>query len=128
MDTLMALKYVKKMKHKSIVITNSLESSMVREAEVTIPTYAQKEVGVASTKAFTCQLLSLANLALEVGRMEKTISNQIYKMNIGLLTKLRFLIVISELSLTTFPFQRLGLNGLIGEIDSFFEFKLNIGP
>ena len=45
MDTLMALKYVKKMKHKSIVITNSLESSMVREAEVTIPTYAQKEVG-----------------------------------------------------------------------------------
>ena len=76
------------MKHKSIVITNSLESSMVREAEVTIPTYAQKEVGVASTKAFTCQLLSLANLALEVGRMEKTISNQIYKMNIGLLTKL----------------------------------------
>lgn len=61
---------------------------MVREAEVTIPTYAQKEVGVASTKAFTCQLLSLANLALEVGRMEKTISNQIYKMNIGLLTKL----------------------------------------
>ena len=88
MDTLMALKYVKKMKHKSIVITNSLESSMVREAEVTIPTYAQKEVGVASTKAFTCQLLSLANLALEVGRMEKTISNQIYKMNIGLLTKL----------------------------------------
>ena len=88
MDTLMALKYVKKMNHKSIVITNSLESSMVREAEVTIPTYAQKEVGVASTKAFTCQLLSLANLALEVGRMEKTISNQIYKMNIGLLTKL----------------------------------------
>ena len=88
MDTLMALKYVKKMKQKSIVITNSLESSMVREAEVTIPTYAQKEVGVASTKAFTCQLLSLANLALEVGKMEKTISNQIYKMNIGLLTKL----------------------------------------
>ena len=88
MDTLMALKYVKKMNHKSIVITNSLESSMVREAEVTIPTYAQKEVGVASTKAFSCQLLSLANLALEVGRMEKTISNQIYKMNIGLLAKL----------------------------------------
>ena len=86
----MALKYVKKMKHKSIVITNSLESSMVREAEVTIPTYAQKEVGVASTKAFTCQLLSLANLALEVGKMEKTISNQIYKMNIGLLTKLPY--------------------------------------
>jgi glucosamine--fructose-6-phosphate aminotransferase (isomerizing) len=88
MDTLMALKYVKKMNHKSIVITNSLESSMVREAEVTIPTYAQKEVGVASTKAFTCQLLSLANLALEVGKMEKSITNQIYKININLLNKL----------------------------------------
>ena len=88
MDTLMALKYVKSMNHKSLVITNSLESSMVREAEVTIPTYAQKEVGVASTKAFTCQLLSLANLALEVGRMEKSISNQIYKKNINILTKL----------------------------------------
>jgi len=88
MDTLMALKYVKSMNHKSLVVTNSLESSMVREAEVTIPTYAQKEVGVASTKAFTCQLLSLANLALEVGRMEKSISNQIYKKNINILTKL----------------------------------------
>ena len=88
MDTLMALKYVKKMNHKSLVITNSLESSMVREAEVTIPTYAQKEVGVASTKAFTCQLLSLANLALEVGKMEKSITNQIYKININLLNKL----------------------------------------
>jgi len=84
----MALKYVKKMNHKSLVITNSLESSMVREAEVTIPTYAQKEVGVASTKAFTCQLLSLANLALEVGKMEKSITNQIYKININLLNKL----------------------------------------
>ena len=88
MDTLMALKYVKKNNHKSLVITNSLVSSMVRETEVTIPTYAQKEVGVASTKAFTCQLLSLANLALEVGKMEKTITNQTYKMNINLLNKL----------------------------------------
>ena len=33
---------------------------MVREAEVTIPTYAQKEVGVASTKAFTCQITKLS--------------------------------------------------------------------
>ena len=88
MDTLMALKYVKKNNHKSLVITNSLVSSMVREAEVTIPTYAQKEVGVASTKAFTCQLLSLANLALEVGKMEKTITNQTFKKNINLLNKL----------------------------------------
>ena len=65
MDTLMALKYIKKNKHSSIVITNSLQSSMVREADVTIPTYADKEVGVASTKAFTCQIsVSYTHLTL----------------------------------------------------------------
>ena len=88
MDTLMALKYIKKYKYSSVIITNSLQSSMVREADVTIPTYAQKEVGVASTKAFTCQVLSLANLSLEVGRMNKVISHQAYKKNIKILNLL----------------------------------------
>ena len=88
MDTLMALKYIKKYKHRSVIITNSLQSSMVREADVTIPTYAQKEVGVASTKAFTCQILSLANLSLEVGKMNKVISNIDYKKNIKILNLL----------------------------------------
>ena len=46
---------------------------------------------------------------------------------IGLL-EFKFLIVILDLSLTIFPFHRLGLNGLIGEIDNFLEFKLSIGP
>ena len=88
MDTLMALKYIKKYKHRSVIITNSLQSSMVREADVTIPTYAQKEVGVASTKAFTCQILSLANLSLEVGKMNKVISHVDYKKNIKILNLL----------------------------------------
>tara|TARA_Y100000768_G_scaffold135234_1_gene100715 strand:+ start:1754 stop:3556 length:1803 start_codon:yes stop_codon:yes gene_type:complete len=88
MDTLMALKYIKKYHHSSVIITNSLQSSMVREADVTIPTYAQKEVGVASTKAFTCQVLSLANLSLEVGKMNKTIPNLEYKKNMKLLFSL----------------------------------------
>ena len=88
MDTLMALKYIKKYKHRSVIITNSLQSSMVREADVTIPTYAQKEVGVASTKAFTCQILSLANLSLEVGKMNKVISHLDYKKNIKILNLL----------------------------------------
>jgi glucosamine--fructose-6-phosphate aminotransferase (isomerizing) len=96
MDTLMALKYIKKYNHSSIIITNSLQSSMVREADVTIPTYAQKEVGVASTKAFTCQVLSLANLSLEVGKMNKVISHMDYKKNMKILnlipTKLKKLI------------------------------------
>jgi glucosamine--fructose-6-phosphate aminotransferase (isomerizing) len=51
---------------------------MVREADLTIPTYAQKEIGVASTKAFTCQILSLANLSLHIGRIDKTISASQY--------------------------------------------------
>ena len=88
LDTLMALKYIKKYKHRSVIITNSLQSSMVREADVTIPTYAQKEVGVASTKAFTCQILSLANLSLEVGKMNKVISHMDYKKNIKILNLL----------------------------------------
>ena len=96
MDTLMALKYIKKYNHSSVIITNSLQSSMVREADVTIPTYAQKEVGVASTKAFTCQVLSLANLSLEVGKMNKVISHMDYKKNMKILnlipTKLKKLI------------------------------------
>ena len=96
MDTLMALKYIKKYNHSSVIITNSLQSSMVREADVTIPTYAQKEVGVASTKAFTCQVLSLANLSLEVGKMNKVISHIAYKKNMKILnlipTKLKKLI------------------------------------
>ena len=85
MDTLMALKYVKKNKHSSIVITNSLQSSMVREADVTIPTYALKEVGVASTKAFTCQILSLANLSIEIGKMTNAITIRDYNKNIKIL-------------------------------------------
>ena len=47
---------------------------------------------------------------------------------IGLFLGLKFLIIIFDLSLTIFPFHLLGLKGLIGEIDNFFEFKLNIGP
>jgi glucosamine--fructose-6-phosphate aminotransferase (isomerizing) len=78
MDTLMALKYVKRQSHKAVVITNSLQSTMVREADLTIPTYAQKEIGVASTKAFTCQILSLANLSLHIGRIDKSISASQY--------------------------------------------------
>ena len=46
----------------------------------------------------------------------------------GLLTGFKLVMVIFDLSLTIFPFHLLGLNGLIGEIDNFFEFKLRIGP
>jgi len=47
---------------------------------------------------------------------------------IGLLIGLKLVIVIFNLSPTILPFHLLGLNGLIGDIDNFFEFKLKIGP
>ena len=58
---------------------------MVREADVTIPTYALKEVGVASTKAFSCQILSLANLSIEIGKMTNSISKKDYNKNLKIL-------------------------------------------
>ena len=79
MDTLMALKYIKKYKHRSVIITNSLQSSMVREADVTIPTYAQKEVGVASTKAFTGQVTVLSLMALSIAHKKGSISESKYR-------------------------------------------------
>ena len=78
MDTLMALKYVKSKGYTTIVVTNSLESTMVREANITLPTFALKEIGVASTKAFTCQLLALANLCIEIGNIRKNINKKEY--------------------------------------------------
>ena len=47
---------------------------------------------------------------------------------IGLLFTFKLLIIIVDFSLTIFPFHFLGLKGLIGEIESFLEFKLSTGP
>ena len=47
---------------------------------------------------------------------------------IGLLDGSKFVIVILDLSFTILPFHLLGLNALIGDMDSFFEWRLKIGP
>ena len=47
---------------------------------------------------------------------------------IGLFFGFKFFIIILDLSVTIFPYHLRGRKGLIGEIDNFFEFKLNIGP
>jgi len=79
-DTLEALKAVKKhSKGKNIhtlTICNSAESSLTRESELTFLTHAGPEIGVASTKAFTTQLVSLALLSVAMGRCHKNISKQ----------------------------------------------------
>lgn len=63
-DTLAALRYCKAQGQAILSIVNVTESSIARESDVIMPTFAGPEIGVASTKAFTCQLTTLAALAL----------------------------------------------------------------
>ena len=58
---------------QTIGVVNVPESSITREVDVTFPTYAGPEIGVASTKAFTAQLGALASLAIGIGRVKDTI-------------------------------------------------------
>jgi len=62
-DTLAALRHARENGQKIAVVVNVPTSSMAREADLLLPTHAGPEIGVASTKAFTCQLAVLAALA-----------------------------------------------------------------
>lgn len=62
-DTLAALRHCKENGQKIAVVVNVPTSSMAREADLLLPTHAGPEIGVASTKAFSCQLAVLAALA-----------------------------------------------------------------
>ena len=64
-DTLAALRYAKEKVAKVVAVVNVPTSSIAREADLALPILAGVEVGVASTKAFTCQLTALALLALK---------------------------------------------------------------
>ena len=66
-DTLAALRHAKAQGQTTIAIVNVAESSIAREADIVLPTYAGPEIGVASTKAFTCQLAALATFAIAGG-------------------------------------------------------------
>jgi glucosamine--fructose-6-phosphate aminotransferase (isomerizing) len=68
-DTLAALKHAKAGGQSILSILNAEESSMSRESDMVFPIYAGPEIGVASTKAFTCQLIVLAALAIEVAHV-----------------------------------------------------------
>ncbi|WP_424966692.1 glutamine--fructose-6-phosphate transaminase (isomerizing) [Dinoroseobacter sp. S375] len=67
-DTLAALRYCAGKAEHILSICNVPESSIARESAVALPTLAGVEIGVASTKAFTCQLAVLAVLALHAAR------------------------------------------------------------
>ncbi|MFA5969247.1 MAG: glutamine--fructose-6-phosphate transaminase (isomerizing) [Sphingomonas sp.] len=67
-DTLAALRHAKAEGQKIAAVVNVPTSTMAREADLLLPTHAGPEIGVASTKAFTCQLAVLAALAANLAR------------------------------------------------------------
>jgi len=75
-DTLAALRHARSEGQRIAVVVNVPTSSMAREADLLLPTHAGPEVGVASTKAFTCQLAVLAALAAKVARDKGRMSEE----------------------------------------------------
>ncbi|MFL6863152.1 MAG: glutamine--fructose-6-phosphate transaminase (isomerizing), partial [Allosphingosinicella sp.] len=75
-DTLAALRHARAEGQRIAVVVNVPTSSMAREADLLLPTHAGPEVGVASTKAFTCQLAVLAALAAKVARDKGRLSEE----------------------------------------------------
>jgi glucosamine--fructose-6-phosphate aminotransferase (isomerizing) len=73
-DTLASLRYAHDNKQHVVSVVNVLTSTIARESEVVLPTLAGPEIGVASTKAFTCQLAALACLAIAAGRARGALS------------------------------------------------------
>ena len=75
-DTLAALRYCKNMGQYVAAVVNVPESTIARESDVILRTYAGPEIGVASTKAFTCQLTVLAAFAIALARARGTIDSE----------------------------------------------------
>jgi len=73
-DTLATLRYAKEQKQHVLSVVNVPTSTIARESDVVMPTLAGPEIGVASTKAFTCQLAVLACLAIAAGRARGVLS------------------------------------------------------
>jgi glucosamine--fructose-6-phosphate aminotransferase (isomerizing) len=75
-DTLASLRYCKENGQHIGAVVNVAESTIARESDVIFQTLAGPEIGVASTKAFTCQLSVLASLAIALGRAKGTLSKE----------------------------------------------------
>jgi len=73
-DTLATLRYAKEQHQHVLAVVNVATSTIARESDVVMPTLAGPEIGVASTKAFTCQLATLACLAVAAGRARGVLS------------------------------------------------------
>ena len=75
-DTLAALRYAKGEGLHTLSVVNVPTSTIARESETVLPTLAGPEIGVASTKAFTCQLMVLAALAIAAGKARGGLSEE----------------------------------------------------
>jgi glutamine---fructose-6-phosphate transaminase (isomerizing) len=74
-DTLAALRYAKAQGVHTLSVVNVPSSTIARESETLLPTLAGPEIGVASTKAFTCQLMVLAAVAIAAGKARGELSD-----------------------------------------------------
>ena len=74
-DTLAALRYAKSQGLHTLSVVNVPTSTIARESETMLQTLAGPEIGVASTKAFTCQLMVLAALAVAAGKARGELSD-----------------------------------------------------
>ena len=74
-DTLAALRYAKSKKAQTLALVNVANSTIAREAKFTFEIFAGPEIGVASTKAFTCQLAIFYKMTIEAAKQRAFISN-----------------------------------------------------
>jgi glutamine---fructose-6-phosphate transaminase (isomerizing) len=74
-DTLAALRYARSQGLHTLSVVNVPTSTIARESETVLPTLAGPEIGVASTKAFTCQLMVLAAVAIAAGKARGELSD-----------------------------------------------------
>lgn len=91
-DTLATLRYCKAEGQRIASIVNVRTSTIARESHTVLPTLAGPEIGVASTKAFTCQLAALACLAIALGRARGAISIEMERELVKALTEVPRLI------------------------------------
>jgi glucosamine--fructose-6-phosphate aminotransferase (isomerizing) len=92
LDTLAAMREAKSRGATTMTLCNVVGSAMTREADFTVLTNAGPEIGVASTKAFTTQLVGLYLLAVKLGRLKGTLSAEQARVHLEALTEVPKLI------------------------------------
>ena len=117
-DTVEALKIAKKINTNiyTLCITNSAESSLTRHSDIVFMTHAGPEIGVASTKAFTTQLVALALLICSIGKIKKSISSSQEKSIVNGLKRLPGLIedaLLQEEQIKKLAFQLRNANSAL---------------